>query len=148
MDKEEKEAYKEVLIILKYMEKQYQEKIPKYLIDFFEKNCSKEYKFDIDFNIPLKQHKLKKSTLSILALLNINYWCETEEEKNKLINKYIENEKIYQEELRKKYDVNNLFNNTKQEERKQNINIEKNVCSSTKQKESIFEKLMKKLKNI
>lgn len=93
MKNEQGESYTEVLTILNYMETEYQQKIPKKLIDFFKRNSAKDYKFDIDLAIPLKEQKLKDKTLSILAILNLNYWCENEVEKQELIKKYSENEK-------------------------------------------------------
>ena len=46
-------------------------------------------------------------------MLNLNYWCETEEEKQELIKHYTENERKYQEELRKKYNTDNIFQKKK-----------------------------------
>ena len=51
-----------------------------------------------------------KYTLPLLAMLLINYWCNTKEEKEELINKYFENEQKYQEQLREKYNPDFLFN--------------------------------------
>ena len=48
MKNEQRESYTEVLTILNYMETEYQEKIPKKLIEFFKRNSAKDYKFDID----------------------------------------------------------------------------------------------------
>lgn len=109
MIKERREAYVEVLEILKHMDKKYVAKIPRDLREFFERNASKEYEFHIDLSIPLEEHKLKEITISILAMLNLNYWCETEEHKQELLKKYHENDLRYQEELRNKYNTDNLF---------------------------------------
>ena len=103
------EAYVEVIEILKHMDKQYVEKVPLKLRDFFESNCSKEYKFDVDLSIPLNEQKLKEKTLDILAMLNINFWCESEEHKKELISLYSENDRKYQEKLRGKYNLENIF---------------------------------------
>ena len=54
MKNEQRESYTEVLTILNYMETEYQQKIPKKLIDFLKRNSAKDYKFDIDLAIPLK----------------------------------------------------------------------------------------------
>jgi len=94
---ERKEAYVEVLEVLKHMEHKYMEKIPKKLIEFFKSNASKEYKFKLDNNIPFEEQQLKRSTISILAMLNYNYWCKDEEHKRYLLNKYNENEIKYQQ---------------------------------------------------
>ena len=118
--KNSKEAYVEVLEILKHMEPKYVEKIPVKLRIFFEKNASKEYKFKLDKTIPFEEQKLKDSTINILAMLNYNYWCEDEEHKRYLLNKYNQNEIRYQEMLIEKYSTDNLF--SREYKSKTNIN--------------------------
>ena len=109
MKQERKQAYVEVLEVLKHMEKKYVDKLPKNLIEFFKRNASKDYKFKLNNNIPFEEQNLKKSTISILAMLNYNYWCEDEEHKKNLLNKYNENEIKYQQKLMEKYSRDNLF---------------------------------------
>ena len=109
MTKERSEAYVEVLEILKHMDKIYVSKIPKELREFFERNASKEYEFHINDKKSFNEQELKESTVNILAMLNINYWCETEEHKQELLKKYHENDLKKEEELRNKYSTDNLF---------------------------------------
>ena len=127
------------------METKYQEKIPKKLISFFERNSLKDYKFNIDLAVPLKEQKLKVKTLSLLAMLDLNYWCDTEEEKQNLIKKYSENEIKYQEDLRGRYNPDNIFKKRNQENK-----IEENVIQNTsvivEYKESIFRRFINKIK--
>ena len=111
MTKERMEAYTQIIEILKHMDKQYVEKVPLKLRNFFEANCSKEYDFNINLNISLKEQNLKAKTLNILAMLNINFWCETKEHRQELNSLYSENERKYQEELREKYNPDNIFRN-------------------------------------
>lgn len=108
-NQESKKAYVEVLEILKHMEPKYVEKIPSKLIDFFKINASKEYVFKLNSAIPFEEQELMQSTINILAMLNYNYWCEDEEHKKYLLNKYNENEIKYQEMLMEKYSRDNLF---------------------------------------
>lgn len=124
--KERREAYIEVLEILKHMDRKYVTKIPKDLIEFFERNSSKEYEFHIDTSIPLEEHKLKENTINILAMLNLNYWCESEEHKKELLKKYHENDLRHQEKLRNKYNTDNLF----KRERKVITSIKENYENS------------------
>lgn len=146
MKNEQRESYTEVLTILNYMETEYQEKIPKKLIDFFERNSAKDYKFDIDLAIPLKEQKLKAKTLSLLAMLNLNYWCKSDEEKQELIKHYSENEKRYQEELREKYNPDNIFKKRNQENQIEE-NIIQNEVALVEYKESIFRRFINKIKS-
>ena len=147
MKNEQRESYTEVLTILNYMEIEYQEKIPKKLIEFFKRNSAKDYKFDIDLAIPLKEQKLKAKTLSLLAMLNLNYWCENEEEKQELMKKYSENEKKYQEELREKYNPDNIFKKRNQENKIEE-NIIQNEVALVEYKEPIFRRFINKIKSI
>lgn len=117
--KNSSEAYVEVLEILKHMDSKYIEKVPIKLRLFFEKNASKEYKFNLDKNIPFEEQKLKESTINILAMLNYNYWCEDEEHKKYLLNKYNENEIKWQKKLTEMYSRDQLF----KRERKDDANI-------------------------
>jgi len=109
MKKERKEAYVEVLEVLKHMESKYVEKVPIKLREFLMKSASKEYKFTLDKTIPFEEQELKETTINILAMINYNYWCEDEEHKRYLLNKYNENEIKYQEMLMEKYSTDNLF---------------------------------------
>lgn len=147
MRNEQGESYAEILTILSHMEMKYQDKIPKKLIDFFERNSAKDYKFDIDLAIPLKEQKLKAKTLSLLAMLNLNYWCESDEEKQELMKHYSENEKKYQEELREKYNPDNILKKRNQENEIKE-NIIQNEVTLVEYKESIFRRLISKIKNI
>lgn len=113
MTQERREAYVEVLEVLKHMDKQYVEKVPNKLVEFFKNNADEEYEFYIDMSIPLEAYKFKDITLNILAMLNINYWYENEEYKKKLLNKYYQNELRHQKDLRNKYNTEELFKKKK-----------------------------------
>lgn len=104
-------AYSEVYAILKRMDQQYIDKIPRKLKNTIIEEMDKNYKPQIDSTVPLKEQNLNSKTYTILAMINLNYWCENEEHKNELILKYNENEQKYQEELRKKYNPDNIFKN-------------------------------------
>ena len=61
---EQREAYSELLEILRHMEKKYVDKIPKKLIMFFYDNCSLDYEFRMTEQIGKQQFKPK--TLDLL----------------------------------------------------------------------------------
>jgi len=109
MTKERREAYVEVLEVLNNMDSKYIEKIPKKLIQFFINNSSKEYRFHLKDNIPLEEQNLKEITINVLAMLNLNYWCESEEHKKELLKKYYDNEMRYQGKIMEKYSTDQLF---------------------------------------
>lgn len=109
MNKKHKEAYVEVLEVLKYMDFKYVEKIPVKLRKFFYDNASKQYKFELNPRIPFNEQVLSETTINILAMLNYNYWCEDEEHRKYLLNKYNENEMQHQKMLMEKYSVDKIF---------------------------------------
>lgn len=79
------------------------------LREFFKEEKDKEYKKQIDSEIPIKDQNLKSETLAIIAMLNLQYWCEDEQEKERLKKVYAQNEKIYQEALQIKFNPDNIF---------------------------------------
>lgn len=140
-------AYAEIIEILDNLEVQYKEKIPNKLIDFFKENSAKDYQNHIVNNISLSEQKLQKETLDILAMLTLNYWCNSEEEKTELMSIYSDNELKYQEELREKYNPDNLFKNR--------TKIQENIEENTEEKQLVviddkpwYKKIFEKIKNM
>ena len=83
--------------------------------------------------------------MSIIALLNLQYWCENENEKQRLKEVYAKNEEEYQQMLQAKYNTDNLF-------KKKTLNIEKEqvdteVTQIVVYKESLIRKIINKFKN-
>lgn len=116
-------AYAEVNEILSLMDNKYIEKIPVKMRKMFENERQKDYNPEIKVNIPLDEQNLQRKTFAILAMLNLNYWCEDEEEKQKLIQIYAENDKIREEELREKYNPDNIFKKKDTNEQTENNNV-------------------------
>lgn len=108
VSEEYSKAVVEVLNILRKLPSSEINKIPKKLLKFFTEVASEDYKPQLDFSQELDKIELMEKTKDILAMLYRNYWCSEEERKEYdiLIN---ENEKRYQEELKQKYSVENLF---------------------------------------
>jgi len=137
-------AYAEVDEIINLMDKQYQEKIPLKLRLFIAERKLKNYKVIINQNLSLKEQKLSKKALAILAVLNYKYWCNSEEEKEKLIKKYERNEKKYQEELKERYNIDDLFKNRILEQ--DNEIIECKQLVQYKERETFFKNIINKIK--
>ena len=66
-------AYSEIYEILKLIEDEYVNRIPKKIMDFFEEERDKEYEPIIDVNSPLDEQNLKRETMVLLAILNYNF---------------------------------------------------------------------------
>ncbi len=140
----EEMAYTEVLNVLNYIEKEYFDKVPKKLIDFFEKN-SLEYPMCFDANGNFKVSKLAEE---ILCYINLEYWCD-QKEKEKLIEIYKKNDEKYSEA----YDIKKVFQNRKNKEiSKENEDLDKNTMLNNQNslieiKENLFQKIINKIKN-
>ena len=105
-------AYSEVYEILKFIEDEYVNKKKKRIMDFFEVERDKEYKPIINVNISLDDQNLKRETMVLLAILNYNYWCDSEEEKKEIQKELIRNSKLKEQEekeLAEMYNPDNIF---------------------------------------
>ena len=119
-------AYSEVYEILNMIEDEYRERVPKNIIDFFEEERDKEYNPIIDVNIPLEKQNLKRKTIVLLAILNLNYWCDSEEEKQEILDSFAKNEelkRLKEKELTENYNINNLFNKIENTENKTEVSL-------------------------
>lgn len=95
---------------------------------------------------PLKELNLLEETRGLIGMICLNYWCDTEEEKARFINKLSENEKKYQEELREKYNPDNLFRNDRIQQEENVENEVRNVQMIEYKKEIFITKIIKKIK--
>ena len=147
MNIETRQAYSEVNMFLELIGEEMSNQIPLKLRKFFKREMDKNYIPTIDTKIPIKEQRLKRKTIAIIAGLNLQYWCKDEERKKELLEVYSNNEKKYQEELREKYNPDNIFKKRTQENTIEEKNIE-NEFALVEYKESIFKKLINKIKNI
>ena len=86
-------------------------KIPSKFIKFLSDNSSKNYECDFDYTKPLKELNISEEARGIIAMICLNYWCITDEQKEKFKRHLTKNELKFQEEIRRKYDPDNLFKN-------------------------------------
>lgn len=145
MDENIMTAYAEVDQIINLMDEELQKMIPKELKKLISENKSLNYNIKIDPNISLSEQKISKKALAILAVLNYNYLCSNEEEKNILIEQYKNNEINEQKKLEEKYSVNNMF---KIKTKNTYNNCENTQIVIYNKKESFINRLIYKIKNI
>lgn len=136
-------AYTEVDTILSLMDEKYINKIPKNLRGIFKEEKSFDYKPNIDPKKSLNEQNLQRETLVILAILSLNYWCESEEEKQKLIKAYSENEKKNETEIKEKYNPDYIFKNNIMLNREKTENQKE--IQMVEYKEGFLKKLWNKL---
>lgn len=137
-------AYAEVDEILSFMQISYVEKIPINLREIFKNQKLKDYNPNIDKNIPLSEQNLERKTYAILAKLNLEYWCD-DEESQELLKVYSDNEEKNREELRKKYNPDNIF---KSESESQEKNIEEVIEIAEYKEENFIKKILNRIKKL
>lgn len=126
----------ETLQYLKGINQEDLNKIPNKFIKFLNDNCSKNYECKFDYTKPLKELNISEEARGIIAMICLNYWCITKEQKEKFKNHLSENELKYQEELRKKYNPDNLFEN-----KVSKVETVENSVAMVEYKESILTKI-------
>ena len=99
MENTVKDIYSEVYAILNMLGKEYINKLPNDIYNIIKEEKSTEYNPVYATTVVLDKQDVKKETISIIAFLHLNYWCN-EEEKIKLRELFDENEDKYQEELK------------------------------------------------
>ena len=117
-----REAFSEIDEIFKLMPISFINKIPIKFRDMIHNEKSKEYQPIIEE--PLENYTLKDETIIILSLIYRDFLC-CKEEKERLKIRDAQRMKEVEEELREKYNVDNLFKNrqkAKEDEQVQNNN--------------------------
>ena len=104
-----RQAYSEIDEFLGLLSIEQRNEVPQKLRDLFIQEKDSNYRKGIDPTIPIKEQNLMEETLALIALLNLQYWCKDESEKQRLKNVYSKNEELYQEMLREKYNPDNIF---------------------------------------
>lgn len=139
-----RQAYSEIDEFLGLLSEEQRNKIPQKLREFFKEEKDGNYEKRIDPKEPIKNQNLKEETLGIIALLNLQYWCEDEIEKQRLKEVYAKNEKVYQEMLQVAFNPDDIF-------KKRTQPVENEQVENTTMvvyKESFFKKIIGKLKKI
>ena len=130
----------ELLYYLKGIDEEDLEKIPSKLMIFWKENASKDYICSFDYTKQLEelQYELSDDTLGLIGMICYNYWCESEEEKESFVRQLEENDELYREEIREKFDwKRNSKNDT---------NLEQIYLVQIK-KETLFRKIINRLKS-
>ena len=138
-------AYKEVLEILKYVQIEDYNKIPKTKIELFETYSNKDYAFEYNPRKTLNEQNVSKKAKAIIGLLFRDYWA-TEIQKAKIIAKQKYDRQQIEIKKQEKYNSDNIFKNRNQDTKQEkNIN---NTVSMITYKESIFNKILNKIKSM
>ena len=133
---------KEIYVILNKLGLFY--KLPAELKEYISKNQDLSHSYSFNKDMPLIYQIDNEKTKAYLSYLYLKYINDSVEEKNILLNKYQENEQIYQEEQREKYNPDNMFKNRK----KETVEETQEPVAIAVKNESIFKRIINKIKNI
>lgn len=140
-----KETYSEVYSVLNMLGKDYITKLPSKLYQMIKEEKSNEYNPQYDLTIALEQQNIKKESLSMIAIFHLNYWCDSQEEKQKLKDLFNENEIKYQSELKEKYNSDKLF---EKKDNSEQFEEQLEETAMIEYEENIFKKIINKILNI
>ena len=135
-------ATTEVLCILEYLPNDIKENIPTNFLNFLNAQSLTDYKAKFDYSQGLDKIELRSKTKALLAMIYRNYIC-TEKERAEYDEILEKNEKAYQNELKAKYNSDNLF----KKERNEN-NYTSEEVQLVEYKESFFTKIIYMIKKL
>ena len=145
MNVQTQEIYSEVYSILNLLGESYIKKLPVSLFNMIKEEKRQDYIPKYDAEINLEQQSIKRETLSMIALFHLNYWCNSDEEKNELKTLFKTNEEKHQAEIREKYNPDNLFKKHSLQQEESTIT---NEVAMVEYKEPLFKRIINKIKKI
>lgn len=141
MKEESQLAYAEVDAILDMLETEAVEKVPLKVREFFKNEKDKNYIPKISEDLSeFDNMELRRETICLLTILELNYWCENEEEKQLILNQLKENDKMKEEDLRKRYNPDNIFKNRN--------NVQESLAIVQYKEPGFLRKLLEKIKGM
>lgn len=121
MKQEYKEAFLEIDTILNLMPKVLSDKIPIKFKEIIKREKAKGYISNI--SEPIDECPLKEETIIILALIYRDFLC-SEEERKELKARDAQELKVFEAELREKYNPDDIFKKKRQEKEEQEVQTE------------------------
>lgn len=136
MENTQKMAYAELGRILDILGDNYKKKVPSKIRELFYKEDNPQ----VDINLSnINDKKISRKALIILSILNLKYWEDNPQKKQRLKIAYLENEVNYRE----KFKENSWLNEKKEEVKTTTVTTELTV-----RKETLGEKIRNFLKNL
>ena len=148
MDINIQETYSEVYGILNMLGENYIKRLPNSLYEMIRDSKSLTYNPQYNKEISLNEQNIKRESLSMIALFHLNYWCNSNEEKEQLKQLFKNNEEKHQAEIREIYNPDNLFKNRKQEISTESQPFKKDVSMVEYKEKNFLQKLFDKIKHL
>lgn len=137
-----RQAFTEVLEVLKHTSQIIVKKIPENFIMFLNENKDDDYVAKIDFSKTDWENDVKEETQAILGLIYRDY-IVSPKKRSELIKKEDEDQTRIENEIREKYNSDNIFKKEENETVVQTINIPVEI-----KKETFFNKIINFIKGI
>lgn len=132
-------AISETLDILNHTAKEDVDKISTKFMEYLKNNAAKDYQSNLDHSKKISDMQLRKDTKVFLAIIYRKFWCNNEM-KNDFDRTLKENGIRHQNELREKYNPDNLFKN-KSVDDVTSIEESSNSVAMVEYKELVFTKI-------
>ncbi len=135
------DAFTQVYVILNELDDEDYDKIPPEVVDAIRKNRNKEYEFEIDESVELKDNNLLPEARALLFKIYKDYLA-SESQRKKILK--MQNEERRKRELKKQQQYNSdIFANKETETiQKSELEIQQQSIHPVPYKESIFKKLL------
>lgn len=132
-------AYSELFEIINLLDESEKNKIPTEIYENIKSQKSKEYINQYNTLDDINENNIEEKTAILLTSLYLDY-IANDEEKKEVEDVLKENEK----KLSEKYSTENMFKNRNKEENTQKIN----TMITIKKKETVFTKILNKIKSL
>ncbi len=139
-------VFKETLEVLKHFDSEFLSKIPNEFLNAMKEFASKStITVNIDTSKNLIEQDISEECKEMISLIFYSY-IATKEEKEELTELWNVNEEVYQKGLKEKYNVDNIFENSKKVKETENAKDSKTELVEYKEK-NFFQKIIEKIKN-
>lgn len=137
------DAFTQVYVILNELDDEDYDKIPPEVVDAIRKNRNKEYEFEIDESVDLKDNKLLPEARALLFKIYRDYLA-SEGQRKKILK--MQNEERAKKELKKQQQYNSdVFAIKKQESE---LKATQQTTDLVSYKENIFKRIWDKLRGV
>lgn len=136
---------KEIYVILNKLGLFY--KLPRELKEYISENQSSSYEYDFNIDLPLIYQINNEKTKEYISYLFLKYINDNDDEKRILLEKYEKNEELQQEELVKRYNLDDIFK-SRNKIVPQGEQPSEETRMTVVQKEKWYQKIFNLIKNI
>lgn len=114
MESIENVVYSEVYSLIKLLGYDYERLLPDKVKEKINMKRDKNYNPQYSMDIPLEKQNIHSDSMAILANIQYNYWCRTENEKKQFLNELKQIDIDSEKKLRELYNSDNIFKKNNQ----------------------------------